>query len=32
METANLQKDWNFSDKSRLKDEANTNESLKMIK
>lgn len=32
METANLQMDWNFSDKSKLKDEANTNESLNMIK
>ena len=32
METANLPMVWNFSDKSRLKDEANTNESLNMIK
>ena len=32
METANLQMDWNFSDKSKLKDGANTNESLNMIK
>ena len=32
METANLPMVWNFSDKSRLKDKANTNESLKMIK
>ena len=32
IETANLPMVWNFSDKSRLKDKANTNESLKMIK
>lgn len=31
METANLQMDWNFSDKSKLKDGANTNESLYMV-
>ena len=31
METANLPMVWNFSDKSKLKDGANTNESLYMV-